>query len=440
MEKQFLDHIRQTRLAEPHQKILLAVSGGLDSMVMLQLFHRTGFKTGVAHVNFQLRGAESDGDEALVRHTSEQLGIPFYSTRFQTAVYAEAHKLSTQVAARELRYAWFKEVMLREDFPLLATAHHLNDQLETVLLNLTRGTILKSIPQRNGHVIRPLLPFSRHQLESYAAENKLPWRDDSSNATDDYPRNFIRHHVVPLLRELNPSLEQSFSRAAERLQSTRELAERQVEELRQRYVSVTGERIVIEKTFAEAVAHPVPLLWEFIRAYGFNYDQAAGILAALNGESGRTFQAPAYTLAVDRAQLILMPGLTGPDAVMLPEPGARATLGGWQLTTAQGATAPWTVDRGPWTALLDATQLAFPLTWRRWREGDFFYPLGMKHRKKVSDFLIDRKVSVADKAMVTVLESAGDIVWVVGHRIDNRFRITPHTQTALRLTLDQYFP
>jgi tRNA(Ile)-lysidine synthase len=444
MEEQFIDHIQKAGLVEPDQRILLAVSGGLDSMVMLHLFHRTGFKIGVAHVNFQLRGAESDGDEALVKETCERLGVSCYATRVDTAGYAVTNKLSIQVAARELRYSWFKRFLISKEFALLATAHHLNDQLETVLLNFTRGTSLKSIPERNGYTIRPLLPFSRQQLEAYAAAHQIKWRDDGSNAGDDYPRNFIRHHVVPLLRELNPNLEQSFNRTLERLQATRELAERQVEELQQRYVSVAGERIAIEKTFAEAVANPVPLLWKFIRIYGFNYDQAAGILAALNGESGRIFRAPGYTLVVDRTQLILTPLVSGLDAISITTPGAQAVLGAWQLTI-----EPWTVNRGPWTfppqpnphvAWLDGTRLTFPLTWRTWREGDSFYPLGMNHRKKVSDFLIDSKVSVADKAMVTVLESGGDIVWVVGHRIDNRFRITPDTQEALQLRLDQYFP
>jgi tRNA(Ile)-lysidine synthase len=207
-----------------------------------------------------------------------------------------------------------------------------------------------------------------------------------------------------------------------------------------------GGRVTIDKTFAETVTYPVPLLWELIQVYGFNYDQTEGIMAALNGESGRIFQAPEYTLVVDRTQLIITPRMAEPDAVTITTPNAQAVLGGLQLTIAPWTASPaeaglqrrW-VDSGPSAALLDAAQLAFPLTWRRWREGDFFYPLGMDHRKKVSDFLIDRKVSVADKPMVTVLESGGDIVWVVGHRIDNRFRITPATQEALRLTLDQYF-
>jgi len=438
MEEQFLDHIRQAGLIAPHQRVLLAVSGGLDSMVMLHLFHRGGFQIGVAHVNFQLRGAESDGDEALVKNVCARLAIPCHTTRFATAAYADAHQLSTQVAARELRYAWFKEVMQREDFPLLATAHHLNDRLETVLLNLTRGSSLKSIPERNGAVIRPLLPFSRQQLEAYAAENNLAWRDDSSNAGDDYPRNFIRHHVVPLLRQLNPSLEQSFGRIAERLNATRELAARHVEELRKRYVSAVADRVTVDKAFAQTVTHAVPLLWELIRGYGFNYDQAAQIMAALEGEPGRTFHAPGYTLAVDRTQLIIVPRVAMPDAVTIAAPGTQAVLGGWQLSASHPAMPQVLPD--PRAAWLDASSLKFPLTWRRWRDGDFFYPLGMNHRKKVSDFLIDRKISVADKATVTVLESAGDIAWVVGHRIDNRFKITPQTQQAVEFSLGQYFP
>jgi tRNA(Ile)-lysidine synthase len=444
MEEQFLNHIRASRLADPAQKILLAVSGGLDSMVMLHFFHRTGFKVGVAHVNFQLRGAESDGDEALVRDTCGRLGIPCFTTRFDTANYAETNKLSIQVAARELRYTWFRELMPREEYPLLATAHHLNDGLETVLLNLARGSSLKSIPARNGSIIRPLLPFSRQQLEAYAVQQQIRWRDDSSNATDDYSRNFIRHHVVPLLQQLNPALEEGFGRVMERLTATRELADRQVEALRQRYVSAAGNRITIDKAFAAELAQPVPLLWEFIRPIGFNYDQAGSIIAVLNGEPGRIFHTTAYTLVVDRTHLIITPRQLTPDPITIAEHHVQAQLGNRQLTITHH-TGPWTVDRAPWTdtpqdpnvAWLDASQLAFPLTWRSWREGDFFYPLGMEQRKKVSDFLINRKVSVADKPMVTVFESGGYIVWVVGHRIDNRFKITAETRVVLRLEVGE---
>lgn len=431
MEEQFLDHIRRARLADPSQRILLAVSGGLDSMVMLHLFQAAGFQIGVAHVNFQLRGAESDGDEALVKDTCARLGIACFATCVETRAYAGAQQLSVQVAARELRYAWFKTVMEREHFSLLATAHHLNDRLETVLLNLARGSSLKGIPMRNGNIIRPLLPFSRQQLEDYARTRQLAWREDRSNAGDDYPRNYIRHHVVPLLRELNPRLEHGFARVIERLDATRELAAREAQRLQAKYVSTTGDRTSIQKLFAQAVDHPVPLLWQWISACGFNYDQAADIVAALPGESGRTFLSATHLLAVDRQDLVITPLAPMPAPVSIAAPGTQVVMGAWQLQVTHQAVPE--VQADAYVAWLDAARLAFPLTWRPWREGDFFYPLGMEHRKKVSDFLIDRKVSVADKQLVTVVESGGEIVWVAGHRIDNRFKITASTREVVRL-------
>jgi tRNA(Ile)-lysidine synthase len=437
MKEQFLRHVEKSGLFTKEDKILLAVSGGLDSMVMLDLFLSCGFTIGAAHVNFQLRGAESDADSRLVEDTCKQKNIPCFTAHVDTKKYAAENDLSTQVAARELRYAWFQEVMEQNGYTRLATAHHRNDNLETLLLNIARGTELKTIPQRNDYIVRPLLSFSRQALESYANEKGLTWRDDSSNATDLYPRNFIRHHVMPKLKELNNSFEESAGRTIDHLALLRELFNDSVERIKTRISRIDGNRAVISKQFERESGQPELLLFELIKGYDFNVSQCYDIVNALHGEPGKTFLSPGYKLVIDRDDLIIDKHEKFWESTTIKEHQTEAGLGSWMLSFEQPSNLE--IEKDNFVALFDKDLVRFPLTWRVWQPGDFFYPLGMEHKKKLSDFLIDLKLSRADKDYVTVLESAGEIIWVVGYRIDNRFKITSKTNAALRVTLDQYF-
>jgi tRNA(Ile)-lysidine synthase len=437
MKEQFLRHIEQSGLCKQSDRILLAVSGGLDSMVMLHLFHSTGFKPAIAHVNFKLRATESDGDELLVKQVGEQLNLSVNTTSFDTLAYAKENSVSVQVAARELRYLWFDKLMEKEHYTHLATAHHLNDNIETVLMNFVRGTRLKGIPEKNNKIIRPLLSFSRRQLEEYASENSIRYRTDSSNATDAYARNFVRHHITPLMQQLNSNFEEGFKRTLERLESSAELAGERLKQIKKQFLSHEGSRVVIQKSFGAETKFPAEILFEIIKDYGFNYDQSSDIVRALDATSGKRFLSEGYQLVVDRDTLQITPHEKFWDDVAIKAGDQDVKMGPWQMTIEEPMMIH--VEADPFVAWLDLDRITFPLTWRLWKDGDYFYPLGMEHKKKVSDFLIDRKLSLGDKSFVTVLESQGQIVWIPGYRIDNRYKITSGSRKALRLTLTQYF-
>jgi tRNA(Ile)-lysidine synthase len=432
MLQQFLNHIKNNNLCSATDTILLAVSGGLDSMVMLNLFKEAGFTVAVAHCNFQLRGEESKGDERFVETECKKLAIPFYVTHFNTEVYAQENGLSIQMAARELRYQWFNQIMDQNGFTCLATAHHLNDSIETALLNWVHGSSLEGfggIPVKNGRVIRPLLFAIKEKLKIYAAENNIVWREDSSNLTDDYQRNFIRHQIIPRLKELNPSLEETFATAQRKIKVELGFIEAQFIDWQSTNVVAKDNAVYIVK---QGLTH-ITLLWRAIREFGFNFSQCEDAMRALAGQSGKKFTSATHQLVIDREHLIVSPSKVGWDDVLIEKGCEHATMGNWQLRIGTGQGAQETTIGAE--ALLDSDKLVFPLRWRLWKPGDSFYPLGMEHKKKLSDFLIDKKVSLTEKQYVSVLESDGQIVWVVGHRIDNRFRLTSATSSVISFKL-----
>ncbi|MGE0588149.1 MAG: tRNA lysidine(34) synthetase TilS [Cyclobacteriaceae bacterium] len=427
-------YIERHQLCSKSQRVLLAVSGGLDSMVMLHLLHSAGYQIAVAHCNFQLRDSDSEKDEKFVEASCKSLNVPFYSKRFDTNNYAVEQKLSIQVAARNLRYAWFDQLCNEEGFDCVATAHHANDNLETILLHLTRGTGISGaagIPIRMGRVIRPLLGFTRDELRAYALENRIEWREDRSNDTDDYDRNFIRHNILPQLRSLNPSLDESMLQTQERLMGALNVFNLGLRELKNKYLKKVGDRIIIDKAILKSTPFPAVVIWELVKKFGFNFKQIQEVVEV--EESGRHFIAGDYHLVVDRNEWIVhQPGAIDGE-VLIRESDSSVSFRDQKLRIE--VLSDKTIEPDPHVAKLDRDSLRFPIIWRKWKEGDAFYPLGMDHRKKVSDFLIDCKVSIADKERVTVLESQGDIVWVVGYRIDNRNRITVDTEEVVRFTL-----
>ena len=429
MQKRLHDQLQALGCLD--RKILLAASGGLDSTVLLHLLVKLEYTVAVAHANFQLRGEESEQDEVWVRQLANNYHIPFYTQRFETNNYATENGLSIQMAARNLRYEWFDALCDKLNYDFVATAHHLNDNLETVLLNFTRGAGLAGmlgIPEKKGRIIRPLLPFNRNEMEEYATVHGLTWREDSSNISDDYNRNFIRHQVVPKLKELNPSLEETFSRNTERLHAADELARHELKRLRETYVLQSGRQIKILKSLVGLFHYPAPVLLELIKDYGFNLDQCTEVVSAVQGQPGKLFFSGTHQLVVDREHLIISAQKDKPGEVQIEEGAEEATLGSLVLKIGKKSPADFADNRRDTAmAILDRDKLKFPLTWRTWRRGDFFFPLGMDHRKKLSDFLVDSKISMTDKEDVTVLESGGEIAWVVGYRIDNRFKSTDGT-------------
>jgi tRNA(Ile)-lysidine synthase len=436
MLEQFLNHIEQNDLCEKSDAILLAVSGGVDSMAMLYLFREAGFRIGVAHCNFQLRGKESEADEEFVREVCKELDVPFYSRRFETEAFAWENTLSIQMAARELRYAWFEELLVKNKYRCLATGHHFDDSMETILLNLTRGSAtdgLAGIPIKNGNVIRPLLFASRKQIEKYAAMKGLVWREDLSNMTDDYQRNFIRHQVVPKLKELNPSLELTWQSGIEKIHGDLALLHHAFADWKKQFITESVERITIQKIAFVSFARGGSLLWRYIKSFGFNFEQSKEIISSLYGQPGKRFFSSSHLLVVDRDLLIITSIQHDWHEVLIEKGQLQSILGPWRLQMEIVRELPELINE--YEAYLEESMVTFPITWRKWKAGDSFVPLGMEHKKKLSDFFIDRKVSMADKELVTLLESDGKIVWVAGHRIDDRFKVTSKTTSIAKFTL-----
>ncbi|MBP9927327.1 MAG: tRNA lysidine(34) synthetase TilS [Cyclobacteriaceae bacterium] len=434
MKEKLLQYLTTLDVNPQHDRVLLAVSGGQDSMVMLHLFFESRLSFGVAHVNFQLRGKESDEDEQFVKTWCVQHKIPFFSDRFETNNYATSKKVSIQMAARELRYTWFDELIQKEGFRYVATAHHLNDSIETVFINLTRGTGLEGlvgIPAKKGNRIRPLLFASKMEIETYAAESGVIWREDSSNQTDDYQRNFIRHTIVPALKKINPSLEETFKETVAKIQSELNLIEREVEQWKETYWREEDSMVRINK--AGVTKQTLASVWYGIKPFGFSFTQCDEVLRALAGQSGKYFLSASHKLVVDRDFIVLSKIEEPLGEVFIDSHQNQAILGNYKIDIKRVEQAK--PDASNRVAILDADRVSFPIIWRKWRPGDYFFPLGMEHRKKISDFLIDQKISITEKDSITVLESAGEILWVVGQRIDNRYKLTPTTRQALSLTI-----
>ena len=434
MLKQFLHHIAHHKLCTLSDSILLAVSGGVDSMAMLHLFKEGGYRIGVAHCNFQLRGEASDGDESSVVEECKRLAIPFFIRRFDIEDYARQHGLSIQMAARDLRYMWFDDIVKEQGYNFLATAHHFDDSMETILLNLTKGTSMEGlagIPIKNRNIIRPLLFATRAQVTSYAIQKGIKWREDESNATDDYQRNFIRHHIIPKLKELNPSLESTWQNGLEKIDGDLELLHLGFNDWKRASVQESKDRFVIKKKSLRIFHAGASTLWRYIKAFGFNFEQAREIIQVINGQSGKKFLSPTHLLVVDRDELIITLHSQEWNAATIEIGDREVPLGPWRMFFSTGESPTTGADK--MEAALDADSLKFPLTWRKWKKGDIFQPLGMKHKKKLSDFLVDNKISIVDKNITTVLESDGEIAYVVGWRIDDRFKIRESTKRVLNI-------
>jgi tRNA(Ile)-lysidine synthase len=438
MREAFLKHIDQEKLCAPTNRILLAVSGGMDSMVMLHLFRSTGFSIGVVHCNFQLRGKDSDRDELFIGDYCRLGQISFYTNRFETNNYATQNSISIQMAARDLRYEWFEQVRVKEGFDFVATAHHLSDSIETVIFNLVHGRGLDGltgIPAKNGNVIRPLLFASRKEIETYAAENGITWREDISNQKAEYKRNFIRHEIIPRLKGLNPSVEEAISKSIKKNKGVLEFERMALAFFEKENVTKAGNRISIRKQAIQKFQNAASAFYQVIKPFGFSLEQNEQIILVLQGQSGKSFFSASHQLVVDREEVIISPIFEIYREVVIEKDQLNCELDGLKMELKISNDLSLNTEN----ISLDADKLTYPLLWRPWKEGDFFYPLGMSHRKKVSDFLIDNKISLADKNHVTILESNGEIVWVVGHRISDHFKITPETKRAVHITLATQF-
>ena len=415
------------------KKLLLAVSGGLDSMVLVHLFQQLNYEIVVLHCNFQLRGLESFEDQQFIQEYSNTNAIPFVFTQFDTEAFAADFKVSIQVAARELRYSWFYEQLAIQKGDFILTAHHADDNLETFLINLSRGTGLEGltgIPAQNEKVIRPLLSFSRQQIEEYASVNKLKWREDSSNASDKYLRNKIRHHLVPLLKELNPNFISSFEKTQSFLSEAQELVDDAAIMVYQQVAREEGEDIYFDLVRLLQLPNYSSYLYQWLKEFGFTaWDD---IYELVDGQSGKQVLAPYFRLIKDRDCLILSP-LQSQENQQEFEIESIESKVKFPLNLDFSTVSKIGVASDS-TIFVDQDKLVFPLTLRHWNEGDVFQPFGMEGKsKKVSKLFKDEKLSLIDKEKVWLLCSNNQVVWVVGIRQDERFKIDPNSKNLLKI-------
>jgi len=426
------NHIQQNLSFLKDKKLLLAVSGGIDSMVLVDLFHKLKYDIAVAHCNFQLRGQESDDDEEFVKSQVEKLNIPLFIQKFDTKKFAEQKKLSIQVVARNLRYDWFYTLLVNQNFDFIITAHHLDDSIETFLINFTRGTGLEGltgIPIQNDKIIRPLLAFSRDEIVAYAKQNDIKWREDSSNSTDKYWRNKLRHDVIPVLKELNPSLLPSFQNTIDSLQQSHSLVKDASKNMYQKVVAEEEHHTEIDLTKLLKLPNYKAYLFQWLQAFGFTDWKAVYDLIEAN--SGKQVFSETHILLKNRNTLLLSPKQTRENnEVFWVEKNQNEVKVPLKLRFCNVSDIS---TQGTNTIFVDEDKLSFPLTIRRWEEGDVFYPFGMKGKKKLSKYFKDEKLSLIEKSKVWLLCSDNQIIWVIGKRQDERFKITKQTTKILQI-------
>ncbi len=416
------------------QKTLLAVSGGIDSMVLADLFLKSNLNFAIVHCNFKLRNTESDADQNLVKEYALKNSIAFYTTSFDTSAFAKDFKLSTQLAARKLRYDYFYEIIQKENFDFVATGHHLDDSIETFFINLSRETGidgLTGIPLQNDKIIRPLLHFSRNEIENYAKENNLEWREDASNATDYYLRNKIRHHLTPILREINPSFSNSFQQTLENLQQAKSLIDDASRIVYKKVVEDESDYKKINIAELKQLPNYKAYLYQWLQPLGFTAWE--DIYDLTEAESGKLILSENYQLLKNRNYLIIAPKSNSINEKHEIEKGTSEVNFHIKLLFCKVSDTFYNTNK---TIFVDDEKLTYPLLLRRWKTGDIFYPLGMNGKsKKVSKFFKDEKLSRIEKENTWLLCSGNEVVWITGLRADERFKISNTTKTILQIDL-----
>lgn len=442
MTQQFTQFIKANQLFRREERVLLAVSGGIDSVVMAHLFQRAGYQFGIAHCNFQLRGDDADQDALFVKHLADQLNVPFYTIAFETERLAEEQKKSIQLLARELRYDWLESIRQQNSYQYLATAHHLNDSVETVLYNFVKGTGIRGlsgIPIRNKKIIRPLLFTTSSEIQAFAQSHGIQWREDSSNASDKYARNLIRHQIIPVFQKLNPAFDKTAAQNIDRLKEIEFLYLDALERLKGLYVKEQNDQIQIDLHPINNHPAKATLLYEWLRPYGFMNDQIDQLLQPGKTVSGRQFYSTSHRLVTHRDLIIV-------EAI---KESNRLNNTTFQLDNERNKvkTIDFTIelkledrpDKVPSSlkeAWLDTANIQFPITVRKWKAGDRFQPLGMNgQHQSVQDFLTNQKLSLFEKERVWVALSGDKIAWVIGHRISGAFKIVPSTRKCIHLSV-----
>ncbi len=427
------EFIIQNNLFDKEDRILLAVSGGKDSVLLAHLFRAAEVNFGIAHCNFCLRGEEADADEMFVQELAGKLKVPFYSVRFDTASVAAEEKISIQMAARRLRYDWFESVRQECEYNYIATAHHQNDVVETILLNLVRGTGisgLHGILPKRGKLIRPLLFLTAKEIEELIDDSCISYREDSSNFSAKYARNRLRLEVIPKLKEMNPALEETFRANSKRFEELELLVQQRVEELRPSlFKSGKKGTLEIEISALQKLEPKKLLLYELLKQYNFKENIIEDLLIGIKAQPGKLFQSLTHSILLDRNKLILSERKIAELKDSLITEGDESVLWNSAIIRIQvTGTGDLSIEKNCNKAYVDSENIIFPLKIRSWHESDFFYPFGMKGKKKLSDFFTSLKIPLDQKKEIPVVENSnGEIIWIAGLRSDDRYRITEQT-------------
>jgi tRNA(Ile)-lysidine synthase len=441
MKKTLQTHLNQNLPFLKDKKLLIAISGGIDSIVLTTLFYKLNYSISLAHCNFSLRGKESNKDEAFIKALGQSYDVPTYSIKFETEKYANENGISTQMAARELRYNWFAALCEEHQFDFVLTAHHKDDVIETFLINLTRGTGMEGllgIPEINGHIVRPLLPFSRNDILIYATKKKLQWREDQSNSSIKYVRNKIRHRVVPFLKEINPNLLDTFTNTLENLRGSQQIVKDRIENIRQDICTTVNGEIHFDLATLNNYSNPKVYLYELLKGYGFTaWDD---ILNLLNAQSGKRVYSNTHRLLKNRGVFILSEIETDVENKLYPIEENTKNLEDpipLKFERVRMESNPKDffkhMDADQNSIAIDNDLLQYPLILRKWEKGDYFFPLGLGGKKKISKYFKDEKMSLTEKEKCWILSSKNNIIWVIGKRMDDRFKLTNSTNTVLKI-------
>jgi tRNA(Ile)-lysidine synthase len=422
--------------------LLLAVSGGVDSVVLLDLLYHLGFHLAIAHVNFQLRDEESNRDEQFVKDIAAKYQVKCFIKRVNTAEFAVSEKVSIQVAARKIRYQWFSELLNEDyfnDYPnkLIVTAHHANDQIETVLFRFFRGTGLiglQGIPQKNNQIIRPLLFAYKNNILSYAQENNLQWVDDSSNSSSYYTRNFIRLQLMPILHQHFPEIDITINENIHRLTEAAQIYQEAITAKLKKLMIPVKDGIQVPIALLKKTAPFQTIVWELVKQFNADAHQISEIVKLLDAQNGSVLYTDTHRFIKHRNWLFIQPKIIqNVELIAINECTDSIHFGNAQLHFQQLQT-PKYIQLSTNELLLDEATISFPLVLRKWKTGDYFYPFGMTHKKKISRFLADLKLSLPEKESVWVLEMNKKIIWVIGYRADNRFKIKSNTKKCIKIT------
>jgi len=436
----FQQHTRDKHFFEEGDLLIVACSGGIDSVVLCDLLASSTIPFAVAHMNFQLRGAESKRDEAFVEQLAASYQVPVSIRKVDTEQYASERGISIQVAARELRYTWFRELLQASSAnrKFILTAHHRDDSIETSFLHFLRGTGIRGltgIPEKNADIIRPLLPFSRQEIIDYASEKNLIWVEDSSNISEKYSRNYIRHSLLPAAAKLFPSVKDNLSNNLQRFSEVNEIYQQAIARIIKKMVLADGDgfRVPIARLLNSSPLETI--VFECFQRFGFHSSQVHELISFCSARQGSSIESESHKLIRHRNWLLIHPKnkVENIPLIIIDEASTLIETPIGRLRITYQDAQPLHIHKSPAFALFDERKIRFPLILRKWGPGDYFYPFGMEKKKKVARFLIDQKLSAAQKENIFVLEMDKKILWVVGLRIDNRFRVQPSTTKALQI-------